>query len=366
MEKTSYSNIPISIENKLQYKLHNKDGHPINIMKKHIYKFFETLKDYNFEFFDDLDSIVKIEDNFDRLLIPKDHPARGKTDTYYVNENYVLRTHTSAHQNELLEKGCQSFIVTGDVYRKDEIDSHHYPIFHQMEIFTLVDDGKDPIIELKNILSKLVEYLFTECEYRFNDDYFPFTHPSFEIEVKYMEKWLEILGCGVVQPKILENNGIINKRAIAAGLGLDRLVMIFTKIPDIRYIWSDSDRFLNQYKDGKLNIFIPFTNIPSISKDISFYLEKAEVTVENSNIKWEKENDFYEIARENCGDYIEEVKLIDSFYNKKIDKYSKTFRLVYSPYDATLNNPAIFNEFVNSMQDNFRSVVISRLNIIMR
>ena len=100
------------------------------------------------------------------------HPARSKTDTYYVNEKEVLRTHTSAHQNQLLSQNYKSFIVTGDVYRKDEIDARHYPIFHQMEIFTLIDDSLDPEIELKKILSGLITYLFPNSDFRFNPDYF--------------------------------------------------------------------------------------------------------------------------------------------------------------------------------------------------
>jgi len=125
---TSYSNIPKNVLQKIGFNLHNKQNHPICIMKEHIYKHFP-----NCTTFDDLSPIVSVEDNFDKLLIPKDHPARSKTDTYFVNETEVLRTHTSAHQNNLLAQGYKNFLVTGDVYRKDSVDKYHYYTFHQME-----------------------------------------------------------------------------------------------------------------------------------------------------------------------------------------------------------------------------------------
>ncbi len=360
MLKNEYSNIPLSIENKLEKKLHNRKNHPIEIIKNNIYKYFESLTEYNFSYFDNLSEIVSIEDNFDKLLIPKDHPARKKSDSYYVNENYVLRTHTSAHQNELLSKGFTQFIVTGDVYRKDEIDSHHYPIFHQMELLSIIDDNKDPEVELKKILSGLVEYLFPNCEYRYNNDYFPFTHPSYEIEVKYMNKWMEILGCGVVQPKILENNNIFNKKAIAFGLGLDRLAMIFSEIPDIRYLWSEDEKFINQYVDGKLNKFKPFSKLQPLYKDVSFYINYDEI-IDN---KWVLENDFFELIRDSADDLLEEVRIFDTFDNKKNNKKSHTYRLKYSPNDPKYNDPGKFNDISNDIQSQLLENIKNKLKTI--
>ena len=198
------SNITPGIQEKLGRNLHNRQNHPLEIIKNKIYEYFGE----SFEKFDNLNPVVKIEENFDKLLIPKDHPARAQSDTYYVDENQVLRTHTSAHQNDLLRQGKTRFLATGDVYRKDDIDATHYPVFHQMEGVCIVDDDKDAAEELKSILSGLVNKLFPNCEYHFKEDYFPFTEPSFEVEVLYNEKWLEILGCGVVHSKIMENCGL--------------------------------------------------------------------------------------------------------------------------------------------------------------
>ncbi len=369
LNKSPYCNIPKSIEDKLSRKLHNQKNHPIEIIKNHIYKYFTGLENYKFEMFDDLNPVVSVQANFDNLLIPVDHPARSKSDTYYVNESEVLRTHTSAHQNELLKAGHTSFLVTGDVYRKDEIDTRHYPVFHQMELLTLVTEGLDAEAELKRILSGLVDYLFPGCEYRFNPDYFPFTHPSFEIEVKYMDKWLEILGCGVVQPKILENNGMHGKQAIAAGFGLDRLVMIFCSIADIRYIWSTHERFLNQFVDGKLVTFQPYSELPSLTKDLSFYVPCDKLVIGEdgtTQVKWLDENDFFELAREYSGDMMEEVRVMDTFYNKKLNKYSRTYRFTYSPNAPDIKNGSEFLDIVNKMQDTLRAKVQSEIKVELR
>ena len=391
----SFSNITQSIRDKIPRKLHNQLNHPIEIIKRHIYAYFcsNQMKDrgYIFETFDNFDPIVTIEDNFDKLLIPKNHPARQKTDTYYVDEMHVLRTHTSAHQNELLAKGHKTFLVTGDVYRKDEVDARHYPVFHQMEMLTILPDTvSDPVKELHSFISGLVTYLFPSCNYRFGEDYFPFTDPSFEVEVEYPQlvshdnehttkRWLEILGCGVVQPKILENNGIMNKKAIAFGIGLERLVMIFCKIPDIRYLWSTHPKFLNQFSSGKLVTFTPYSELPSVERDISFFIDKKQLIIsEESESKneskseskndesksekdkcprWIDENDFFDIVRQCADDYMQEVKLVDAFYNKKKDKYSRTYRCTYSSNSPDDRSPDEFFKAVGHLQDVLREKV---------
>ena len=108
-------------------------NHPLCIIKHAIYNYFKSLSIFeNLQVHDDLPNIVTIKSNFDDLLIPSNHPSRSKSDTYYVNDTHVLRSQTSAHQCELMEKGEKTFFVSGDVYRKDEIDRCHYNIFHQI------------------------------------------------------------------------------------------------------------------------------------------------------------------------------------------------------------------------------------------
>lgn len=172
-----------------------------------------------------MDKFVSIEDNFDNLLIPLTHPSRTKSDTYYANSQYVLRTHTTAHQTQLLKTGIDNFLVCGDVYRRDEVDSSHYNIFHQLEGIILHDKTKqvDLEVELVGLMSGLCEHLFPGCEYRVKSDYFPFTNPSWEIEVLYQSKWLEILGCGIIQSSILDNCSRIDKNGIAWGIRIRKI-----------------------------------------------------------------------------------------------------------------------------------------------
>lgn len=356
----SSSNIPESIRRKLDKNLHNIPNHPIEIIKSRIYKYFDSTG-IAFKKFDDFSPFVSVEDNFDKLLIPTSHPARSRSDTYYLNDSTVLRTHTSAHQNELLKNGDDNFLVTGDVYRKDEIDRHHYPVFHQMEGMVFVDFNKSEEDELINILGGLVKNLFPDCEYRVNSDYFPFTNPSYEFEVNYFGRWIEILGCGVVRKEILDNNNKSGKY-IAFGLGLERLAMILFDIPDIRYFWSDSKKFLDQFKSNSLVIkFSPYSNLSTQYNDISFWINPDRII----NDKWVDENDFFEVLRNVCGEYVELVDLKDSFVHPQ-KGYSRMYRITYSPNDASLKNPSEFTEICNNLQNMVRKEIASKINVILR
>lgn len=339
------SNIPPSIKAKIGYQLHNKKGHPIKIIKDLIYKYFADTP-IKFQKFDDFNCVVDTKNNFDLLLIPENHPSRSKSDTYYIDDTHVLRTHTSAHQNELLEKGYNSFLVTGDVYRKDEIDKHHYAIFHQMEGLHLVDDKTDPIIDLKEILGGLVKYLFPDKEYRFNSDYFPFTDPSFEIEVKFGDKWMEILGCGVIHHKILDRLDI-KQKGWAFGLGLERFAMIMFDIPDIRLFWTDDVRFLDQFVDEKIVTFKPYSKVSPLIKDISFWIDESEIQTNCRGFDWLNINNFYESVREVCGDSIASVDILDKFYHAKHKRYSMTFRLLINSNDYKIDDHALVTAHAN-------------------
>lgn len=362
MERTSFCNIPDSIDKKINKNIYKQPDHPIYIICQILKKYFSE-KEY--EIFEDLPKFVSTKNNFDDLLIPKSHCTRNKTDTYYLNESTVLRTHMTSHSTELLSKH-DSFITIGDVYRKDEIDKCHYPIFHQLDGVKKVPIGTDPIKLLKTTLSSLVEYLFPKCEYRFNSDYFPFTNPSFEVEVFYNNKWLEILGCGIFHKEITKNTDC---DYIAFGLGIDRLAMIFFEIPDIRLFWSDSEKFLTQFKYLNKNItdynkFIPFSNIDSISKDISFWLPNNEICVNeiDKSFTWTNINSFYELAREIFADDVESIVLFDKFYYQKKNKYSYALRLTFSP-SAEITDPGKFTEITNNKMKEFGELLSEKLKI---
>ncbi len=368
--RTVYCNIPPLIEAKIGRNLHNQKNHPIEIMKRKLFNYFENLEGYEFEYFDNLSPFVNTNDNFDKLLIPITHPARGKSDTYYVNENTVLRTHTSAHQNELFEQGHKNFLVVGDVYRKDEIDCCHYPVFHQIEGVAKVPDGVDPKDELIKVLNGLVEYLFPDCKYKTNPDYFPFTEPSFEYEVVYNGKLLEILGCGIVHQKILDNNNL-DGQYWAWGIGLERLVMIQYDIPDIRYLWSEHPNFIDQFTSGEIVKFKPYSTLPTMHKDISFWIPHNKIIEQETDKgeqikKWLDENDFFELARECIGDWIKQIDLSDEFFHKQKNMTSRMFRITYSPTDPSLTDPAKFTEKCNMLQDNFRNEIKNKLDVILR
>jgi len=362
------SNIPEHIKLKTGLKLHNKAGHPICFIKERIYDHFRKTNSL-FKMFDELNEVVNVVDNFDLLLIPKHHPSRTKSDTYYIDDDHVLRTHTSAHQNELLSKGETQFLVTGDVYRKDEVDKFHYPVFHQMEGVCIVDDDVDPEEDLKNTLSKLVEFLFPEKKYRFNKDYFPFTNPSFEIEVLFGEKWVEILGCGVIHPDILKHNEI-SKKGWAFGLGLERLAMILYSIPDIRLFWTTDIRFLEQFEKHSCfdNItFVQYPTLTNIYKDISFWLNittDCDVTV-SATLEWRHQNEFFDIARECFGSNVQEISKFDEFFNSKTNKLSHAWRIWLSPNDG-MTNPSEFNKLCNELLEKFRQMLTEKMKLELR
>lgn len=147
--------------------------------------------------FDDFMPQVTIEQNFDSLLVPSDHVCRSSTDTYYVNHDHVLRTHTSAHQTTLLKQGEERFLVTGDCYRRDSVDATHFPLFHQMEGVRIFNKSQvtPELVEkdMKDTLAGLFRHLMgEEVKVKWVDEYFPFTRPSFEMEVLFRGEWMEV------------------------------------------------------------------------------------------------------------------------------------------------------------------------------
>jgi phenylalanyl-tRNA synthetase alpha chain len=192
------------------------------------------------------------EFNFDMLNIKKSHPARQMHDTFYVeNKTSVLRTHTSPVQirGMLENKPPIAFVSGGKVYRKDD-DATHLPMFHQVEGI-YVDKDID-FAQLKDLIFKIIYKLFgEEVELRFRPSYFPFTEPSAEVDILSEEgEWLEILGCGIINPVVLENCKIDSTKysGLAFGLGVERIAMLKHGIQDIREIYKSNLDFLSQFK----------------------------------------------------------------------------------------------------------------------
>ena len=200
--------------------------------------------------------------NFEALNMPKDHPARDTQDTFYINNNIVLRTQTSPVQVRVMEKQKPPIriISPGRVFRSDAVDSTHSPIFHQME--GLVVDKGITFADLKGTLETFVKRLYGEDSVvRFRPHHFPFTEPSAEVDVQCFnchgkgcrlckgEGWIEILGCGMVHPKVLRNCGIDPEvySGFALGMGLERVVMRRYNIDDMRLFYENDVRFLKQF-----------------------------------------------------------------------------------------------------------------------
>lgn len=182
---------------------------------------------------------------------------------------------------------------------------------------------------LKNTLRNLANNLFgDDVEMQWVDAYFPFTHPSWELEIKYQGEWLEVLGCGIVEQEILSSAGADSRVGWAFGLGLERLAMRLYSIPDIRLFWSEDSRFLDQFNVVDPNTKItykPFSKQSPVINDVSFWVPDDF-----------SENDFYDIVRNIGGDIVENVELFDDFVHPKTKRKSKAYRITYRHMERSL------------------------------
>lgn len=200
--------------------------------------------------------------NFDALNAPIDHPSRGLSDTFYITEDLILRTQTSPIQVRTMknQKPPIKIIAPGRCFRNDEIDATHSPMFHQIE--GLVIDKDITMADLKGTLDMFAKRLFgSQTKTKFRPHYFPFTEPSGEVDVSCFKcggdgcrfckgsGWIEILGCGMVHPNVLEECGIDSTvyNGFAFGMGLDRITMLKYEIDDIRVLFENDIRFIKQF-----------------------------------------------------------------------------------------------------------------------
>mmetsp|Transcript_9634 Transcript_9634/g.12724 ORF Transcript_9634/g.12724 Transcript_9634/m.12724 type:complete len:662 (+) Transcript_9634:235-2220(+) len=221
------------------------------------------------------DTVTSVEDSpeiesdyncFEALNCPKDHPARDMQDTFYLTEDreYMLRTHTSSVQIRQLKnrKPPLRIVAPGRVFRKDDIDATHGLQFHQVEILALEPRGELTLGHLKGTVEHFLKEMFgPSIQVRFRGSYFPFTEPSMEVDVFFRGKWLEVLGCGMVDPNVLEMAGIDPEEysGFAAGFGVERFAMVIHGIGDLREFTKNDNRFLQQfphYYDDGLNTFL--------------------------------------------------------------------------------------------------------------
>jgi phenylalanyl-tRNA synthetase alpha chain len=504
-------NTPASILESIPRRLHLQPDHPLAITRKLIESRFPGYKTHN-----DLFPIVTTGQNFDSLGFPLDHVGRSRTDTYYLNKSTVLRTHTSAHQADTFRNNeSEGYLISADVYRRDAIDRSHNPVFHQMEgarswdRFQAGRDGKavaqviwedvkklpkhdiaveDPnppfhaernplqprhapeeaeavAAHLKRSLEDMVVTIFNAAKtttdkaipeeplrVRWVEAYFPFTSPSWELEVFWQGDWLEVLGCGVVSQAILDNASVPNRVGWAFGIGLERIAMLLYSIPDIRLFWSRDTRFLCQFSEAEpIKRFVPFSKYPACFKDVSFWLRSSSSAAGGASAihppggsftaapilngdppsstqslfshepvqgnheahagtpsklnattcSPEKrspgsasssrsvsisatanpgtpispaapspavafasafhENDVMEIAREVCGNVVEDVRLTDEFTHPKSGRKSMCYRINYRSLERTLTN-----EETNELHERLRALLVERLGVELR
>ncbi len=301
---------------------------------------------------------------FDLFNMPVGHPARSKSDTYYVDEQNVLRTHDTVFwyyylndpeiKKRIANKETLGALCYGKVYRKDEIDSRHMNVFHQFGGLYIAPDGVKTITpdDLKAALSEIARSIFGDSvEFRFYDHNFPYTDPSFEMEAFINGQWIEILGCGMARKSVLKECGIEGYHGWAFGFGLERLAIASMSLPDIRLLWSSDERVTKQLQLGRK--FQEVSKYPPTVRDISFIVDK-DVAL----------NNYYEIVREYAGNLIEEVKHVDTFENAAkfgADKVSHTFRIIYRSPERTLTN-----DEVNEIQDKIREKTASELHAVLR
>jgi phenylalanyl-tRNA synthetase alpha chain len=378
--------------------------------------------------------VVTTHQNFDSLGFPPHHPGRSKTDTYYVNKDTVLRTHTSAHQADVFRANeSEGYLISADVYRRDAIDRSHYPVFHQMEGARMWDRAKVPngdiaaavwkdleslpkhsmtvedpnptthpernplqeeysmeeteaiAAHLKRSLELVIAEIFSRAKVaaiaanpdfadeqlrvRWIEAYFPFTSPSWELEIFWQGDWLEVLGCGVVKYDVLAKADVPSQRGWAFGLGLERIAMLLFEIPDIRLFWSQDERFLGQFRGLSdkltgLKRFVPFSKYPACYKDVAFWLRSSSSSAGGggqANGQDFHENDVMEIVRDIGGDVVEDVTKMDEFTHPKSGRKSVSYRINYRSLERTLTNKE-----ANGFHDQVRNALVEKLGVELR
>ncbi|CAH0059395.1 unnamed protein product [Clonostachys solani] len=424
----TWFNVPTNVLDATSRKLHLLKDHPLQITRQVMQSNFPAP---TYRYYDELSPAVTTHQNFDSLGFPADHPGRALSDTYYISDKTLLRTHTSAHQADTFRADeSDGYLVSADVYRRDAIDRSHYPVFHQMEgarswdrskvpdgdvaaaVWRDVEklpkhnivvedpnptfhDERNPLQEghhsaaeaeaiashLKRSLEAMVVNVFSRARaaalkadpnfvdeplrMRWVEAYFPFTSPSYELEVYYDGDWLEVLGCGVVKQDIYINAGVPNKLGWAFGIGIDRIAMLLFKIPDIRLFWSRDERFLSQFTGVSDNLdalkrFVPFSKYPPCPKDVSFWL-RGSTTEEGNAQAATHENDVMEVVRNVAGNVVEDVQLFDEFTHPKSGRKSAAYRITYRSLERTLTNEAVV-----SLHDKVRKALVSELGVELR
>lgn len=385
------TNITPDVLGMMEGKLHLAQNHPVNIVKQKVYDYFRRNHvsengDPLFATFEDLSPITTPYQNFDNLLIPVGHKDRSEIENYFLNENTVLRCHTSAHAPDLIAMGHNNFLLSGDVYRRDTYDHLHSPIFHQLEVQRLftkeevfrhspntnlnifdinardskmetedkqnvhtIEAVKAMSSDMKKTIEEIVfgELLGHGLTYRWNNYYVQFGRPAYEMEVLYEGEWLEIVAGSILKQEIVDRAGATNKIAWSCGFGLDRIAMALYGIPDIRLMRSNNTKFTSQFasmeKDSGI-LFKPYSACPTFFKELILQLPRDADTAAF-------EYDFYELVRIAAENAVQKVELSDKFQR------NHRYRITYKSWDKVMNQ-----EEVNAHHDAIKELAASKLN----
>lgn len=324
-------------------------GSPIHDIVERV-KQVPSLKDFDVI---TIPEVVPTKLLFDLFDFADDHPARSKSDTYYIDETNVLRTHDTVFwyyylnhpevRARIERQEALGALCYGKVYRKDEVDSRHMNVFHQLGGWYIAPDSTPVTPEdLQRVLTEIAQNIFgPETKIRFNVDNFPYTDPSFEVEVNVAGtaaegpargEWLEILGCGMPKQSVLKKVGVEGYHGWAFGFGIERLAIISMALPDIRLLWSTDERIKKQLRLGQT--YQEVSKYPPVVRDISFVVPKTFVP-----------NDYFDLVRETIGDDLaEEILLIDEYENDEkfgTDKKSYAYRITYRSLERTLTSEEV-------------------------
>ena len=431
-----WMNTPPTILSSIARRLHVQPDHPLNITRQLIQSRFPGYKTHN-ELFpivsthQNFDSLGFPPDHIGRSrtdtyylskeTVLRTHTSAHQADTFRANETegYLItadvfrrdaidRSHYPVfHQMEgsrtwdrkTAEKDGKTLaqVIWDDVAKIPKHDINvedpnppHHAARNPLQDTHTADEVEAIAAHLKRSLEDVVVAIFSAAktasdaggpsadeplQVRWVEAYFPFTSPSWELEVFWQGDWLEVLGCGVVQQSILTNAGVPDRVGWAFGLGLERIAMLLYSIPDIRLFWSTDARFLSQFSAASpMKRFVPFSKYPACFKDVSFWLKTsssaaggaghvAPLTSAAPTIAGHAfhENDVMEIAREVCGEVVEDVRLVDEFVHPKTGRKSLCYRINYRSLERTLTN-----EETNGLHERLRRQLVEELGVELR
>lgn len=423
----SWTNVPPSILSHLPRRLHRQPSHPISLTRSLIESQFPPPTYTHHRDLSPVVSVHQNFDSLgfptdhpgrsrtdtyylNASTVLRTHTSAHQADTFRADQS-------------------DGYTISADVYRRDAIDRSHYPVFHQMEGARIWDrrrvangdiakavwddleklpkhnltvedpnptthpernplqhgHGQEEVeaiaAHLKRSIENVVVAIFDHARQarikagktddqeplrvRWIEAYFPFTSPSWELEVLWQGDWLELLGSGVVKQELLNNAGVPDKLGWAFGLGLERIAMLLFEIPDIRLFWSKDSRFLSQFReDQPVTRFVPFSKYPECWKDVAFWLRSSSNSAgggSRSNPQDFHENDMMEVVRDVAGDLVEDVKLVDEFTHPSTSRRSLCYRINYRSLERTLKN-----EEVNELHRRVGERLVQKMGVELR